>query len=176
MIDYSTTLENNLGDNALVIDLNIDLRMDSSKNECLNLISVFQSNKAFMGDPEENKLIDQFISKYRDGKFPKENSELITIIQSITSSSSNQLQYKPLQLLRFCTKPIEYRNHLNPDFLIKINEMMPEVTNSPLVLIEILALHLRFIEINPQLITHEMFCKIMDLLVMNNPEATKVIL
>lgn len=53
---------------------------------------------------------------------------------------------------------------------------MPEVTNSPLVLIEILALHLRFIEINPQLITHEMFCKIMDLLVMNNPEATKVIL
>lgn len=54
--------------------------------------------------------------------------------------------------------------------------MMPEVTNSPLVLIEILALHLRFIEINPKLITHEMFCKIMDLLVMNNPEATKVIL
>jgi len=39
-----------------------------------------------------------------------------------------------------------------------------------------LALHPRFIEINPKLITHEMFCKIMDLLVMNNPEATKVIL
>ena len=54
--------------------------------------------------------------------------------------------------------------------------MMPEVTNTPSVLIEILALHLRFIEINPTLITHDMFCKIMDLLVMNNPEATKVIL
>jgi len=54
--------------------------------------------------------------------------------------------------------------------------MMPEVANSPLILIEILALHLRFIEINPKLITHEMFCKIMDLLAMNNPEATKVIL
>lgn len=53
---------------------------------------------------------------------------------------------------------------------------MPEITNSPYILIEILALHLRFIEINPKLITHEMFCKIMDLLVMNNPEATKVIL
>lgn len=142
----------------------------------MNLIALLEGNKAFVSDPDETKLIDQFISKYRDGKFPKEVVELITIIQSIVSSNSNQLQHKPLQLLRFCTKPIEYRNHLNPEFLIKINEMMPEVTNSPLVLIEILALHLRFIEINPRLVTHEMFCKIMDLLVMNNPEATKVIL
>lgn len=59
---------------------------------------------------------------------------------------------------------------------MQINEMMPEITNSPPLLIEILALHLRFIEVNPKLITHEMFSKIMDLLVMNNPEATKVIL
>jgi hypothetical protein len=54
--------------------------------------------------------------------------------------------------------------------------MMPEVTNTTPVLIEILALHRRYIEINPKLITHEMFSKIMDLLAMNNPEATLVIL
>jgi hypothetical protein len=99
--------------------------MDSSKNECFNLICLFQGSKSFSSEPEEIKLIDQFISRYRDGKFPKEVSELIKVIQSIAASNSSQLQYKPLQLLRFCTKPLEYRNHLNQDFLIKINEMMP---------------------------------------------------
>lgn len=87
--------------------------MDSSRNECTNLIAFFQNNKAFQADPEENKLIDQFISKFRDGRLPKETSELIKIIQSIAASNSSQLQHKPLQLLRFCTKAAEYRSHLS---------------------------------------------------------------
>ena len=117
-----------------------------------------------------------FLSRHRDGHFPSDLPSLITTIQDIAKTDSSQLQFKPLQLLRFCTKQPEYRNYLLPQFLVQINEMMPQVTNSPPVLIQLLALHLRFIERDAKLITHEMFCKIMDLLVMNNPEATKVIL
>lgn len=150
--------------------------MDKSVNELNELLQHLQKDKSFSGSAEEGKLIDLFISKCRDNKFPKDTSELIRLLQDIAQTDSSQLQFKPLQLLRFCTKPSDLRANLREDFLVRINEMMPEVTNSPPVLIEILALHLRYIEINPKLVTHEMFCKIMDLLAMNNPEATKVIL
>ena len=150
--------------------------MQASKSECLELLSLFNKNESFSADQEETKLIDQFIARHKDLAFPKEVTQLIKTLQDIIQTKNDQLQYKPLQLLRFCTKPPEYRILLTQSFLLKINELMPEVTNSPPVLIEILALHLRFVEVNPKLITHEMFCKIMDLLVMNNPEATKVIL
>lgn len=45
---------------------------------------------------------------------------------------------------------------------------MPEAMTTPLILIEILALHLRFIEDNHTAVTHEMFGRIIDLLAMNN--------
>ena len=106
-----------------------------SKNECSQLIALFQKQQEFKGSPEENKLIDHFLSKYRDGPFPSELPTLINILQTIACVDSTQLQFKPLQLLRFCTKPAEFRNCLSSDFLVQINEMMPEVTNSPAVLI-----------------------------------------
>lgn len=50
------------------------------------------------------------------------------------------------------------------------------MSSQPTVLIEILALHLRYIEISPRLITDEMFSSILDLLVMNNPDINKIII
>jgi hypothetical protein len=128
--------------------------MDKSTSDLNELLQHLQKDKSFSGSAEEGKLIDQFINKCRDNKFPKETVELVKLLQDIAQTNGSELQFKPLQLLRFCTKPSELRIHLREDFLIRINEMMPEVTNSPPVLIEILALHLRFIEINPNLVTH----------------------
>lgn len=100
--------------------------MDSSRNECSSIIAWLSSPKAFQGESEEGRLIDQFIGRYRDGKFPKEVGEVIRLLQTMASGSGEltltpgigelapgsggQLQYKPLQLLRFCTKSGEYRD------------------------------------------------------------------
>lgn len=78
--------------------------MESSQNECGQLVSHFSALQQFKADPEEHKLIEHFFSKYRDGKFPKELPQLIEVLQKIICTDSSQLQFKPLQLLRFCTK------------------------------------------------------------------------
>ena len=88
--------------------------MESSKNECTPLVAYFRERGEFKGDPEEIKMIDQFLSRHRDGHFPSDLPDLITILQDIAKTDSSQLQFKPLQLLRFCTKPAEYRSYLSP--------------------------------------------------------------
>jgi hypothetical protein len=99
--------------------------MDKSTNELNELLQHLQKEKSFSGNADEGKLIDLFISKCRDNKFPKETSELVRLLQDIAQTNSSQLQFKPLQLLRFCTKPSDLRTHLREDFLLRINEMMP---------------------------------------------------
>ena len=88
--------------------------MESSKNECAQLVAYFREQGEFKGDIEEIKMIDQFLSRHRDGNFPSDLPNLIKILQDIAKTDSSQLQYKPLQLLRFCTKPPEYRSYLSP--------------------------------------------------------------
>lgn len=109
--------------------------MNSSKTEAAELLAYFQKNNRFTADQEELKMIEGFINRHKEGKFPKETPELIKAIQAIAQTDSTQLQYKPLQLLRFCSKPSEFRGLLTQEFLVKINEMMPEVTNTPSILI-----------------------------------------
>ena len=88
--------------------------MEHSKSECAQLVAYFRKEGQFKGDPEETKLIDMFLSRHRDGHFPSDLPSLITTIQDIAKTDSSQLQFKPLQLLRFCTKQAEYRNYLLP--------------------------------------------------------------
>lgn len=54
--------------------------------------------------------------------------------------------------------------------------MLGEGTSNVPLLVEILALDLRFVEIEAHLVSDEMFGDVLDLLVMNNSEITRVII
>lgn len=60
---------------------------------------------------------------------------------------------KYLQLLRMLTKSVELRSALREDFLAHLNQSIGELSSQPQLLVEVLALHLRYIEISPKLIT-----------------------
>ena len=148
--------------------------MDGSSSEQGELLRTLKT-AGITGSPEEARLIDQYIARHREGRLHHEADELIAVIQE-SVLQGGPAHFKPLQLLRFLTKPAELRGGLREEFLVRINEAMPEVSNAPALLVEMLALHLRFVQGRAKCISHEMFCRIMDLLMLNNPEATKVIL
>lgn len=124
---------------------------------------------------EEIKYLDACIAKFRAHPPPKaEALKMVALLQELPITGPSHL--KALQLLRILTKPPEMRGSLSPQFLNLINGLLPEMTSHPVMLIEILALHLRYIEIDPQLIQDDMFSAILDLLVLNNSELTKIII
>ena len=85
--------------------------MDEFSQDSSELLCLFRGEQGITGSLEEAKLIDNYISKFRDGKHSHEAKELIEIIQD-NLLQGNPPHHKPLQLLRFLTKPGQLRECL----------------------------------------------------------------
>lgn len=71
---------------------------------------------------------------------------------------------KPLQVLRILTRSRKLAQRLPKKLLEELNNSLSELFNSPGMLLENLALHARFIELSPSLLTDVMFGKVLDVL------------
>lgn len=147
--------------------------METSGSSLNDLIEHYKRERKYGVEPE-TQLVEKFLvenaNKY---EFPEATRELLDLLLPIQAFPP----LKPLQLIRVLTRSKKLAERLPKRFLEYLNEHLPELLNVPGVLLEALTLHLRFIELDHNLLTDPMFSRVLDVLAAaTNSEVIKMVI
>ena len=137
------------------------------------LIRHYDSEKRWGADGEM-QLLDRFLAEYSASKdFPKKARKLMDLMLLIHKFPP----LKPLQVLRVLTRNKELLQLLPLSLLQLLNEHLPETVEIPLFMIEALAIHIRYIELDHKMVTDEMLTRVLEVLASSkHPEVLKMVI